>query len=104
MSRRPPAQPLACEIHAPDATLAAGLERTVAFCLTQSAFRPDLVTREIAETPATVTLHLSPEQASPDHPVWCLVCHLACLCPQARVGVLVQAADSFQPTAARLAG
>lgn len=103
MSRSRSNPTIACEIHAPDATLAAGLERTVTFCLEQSPFRADLVTREIAETDATVTLHLSPEQASPDHPVWCLVCRLACLCPQARVGVLVQAADSFQP-AACLAG
>jgi len=83
-----------CEIHAPD-RLATDLAWTVHFFAGQTGQSLTAVASEDRVSEPAVTLHLQPGQNSPAHPVWCLVCRLACLCPQARVGILVHAADSF---------
>jgi len=84
-----------CEIRAA-APLADDLGRIVGFCGAQAGFPLEVVTRPAGPGPAAITLHLTPAEAAPDHRVWCLVCRLACLCPQARVGALVHAAASFR--------
>jgi len=42
-----------------------------------------------------ITLHLPTVLAAEQHQVWCLACRLACLCPQARVSVLILGQDAF---------
>lgn len=88
--------PFLCEIHAP-ASAALNLERAVAFCAEKSGHALNIVTREPANPrePATITLHLPPATAGSDQPIFCFICRLACLCPQARVGVFVPAQDLF---------
>jgi len=87
--------PLRCEIHATP-PLASNLQQTVAFCAGQTGYMLDIVTREPANAhEATVTLHLPPESATSDLPLSCFICRLACLCPQARVGIFVPAHDLF---------
>lgn len=87
---------MVCTIEAPG-SLAADLEWSVNFCAGQTGFPLLALARLCDAGDPVITLHLSPGQAAPDHPAWCLVCRLACLCPQARVGVLVHAAGLFTP-------
>lgn len=97
--------PLLCEIQAPAAE-ALNLERTVSFCAEQSGHTLNIVTREPTnprET-ATVTLHLPPAAAAADQPIFCFICRLACLCPQARVGVFVPAQELFAAEPVRRTG
>lgn len=100
-----PADPIFCEIIS-DHAQADNLARVVSFCAKQTGFTLDIVARGIPDSVPVVTLHLNARQAAPDQPVWCLVCRLACLCPQARVGTLIRAADRFagpRPTHERCA-
>ncbi len=87
---------LLCEIHAP-ASAALNLERAVAFCAEKSGHVLNIVTREPANPreAATITLHLPPATAGGEQPIFCFICRLACLCPQARVGIFVPAQDLF---------
>lgn len=88
--------PLVCEIRATP-EVAQNLERVVAFCAEQSgrALTIELRAPEVREV--TVTLHVAPEHAAGDTPLFCFICRLACLCPEARVGVFVPAQDLFAP-------
>jgi len=54
----------------------------------------------------TILLHLPVEFAGAQHPVWCLVCRLACYFPSARVSVLVHGESAFssQPSREALSG
>ena len=90
------ASAILCEIHAPD-RLATDLEWTVNYFAGQTGLPLTAIASRAQAKEPVVTLHLQPEQNFPSHPVWCLVCRLACLCPQARVGILVHAAGAVGP-------
>jgi hypothetical protein len=87
--------PLLCEIRTSSAALAADLERVVAFCASKAGLEIAIVTRPPDESTATIVLQIPAHLAAVNDAVWCFVCRLACLCPQARVGALVPAADAF---------
>lgn len=86
--------PILCVIHAEEHQ-SADLASVVTFCSSQTGFAIEVVTHASSDPKPVVTLHLAPERASADNPVWCLVCRLACLCPQARVGALIYAHGAF---------
>ncbi|MBA3848848.1 MAG: hypothetical protein C0502_02485 [Opitutus sp.] len=93
-----------CEIRAATGALAAELEHVVTYCAAQAGIHATVLQLPSGGTgTAQITLRLPPEAAGPGERVWCLVCRLACLCPQARVGVLVQAAPAFAPPPTRIA-
>lgn len=83
-----------CEIHAPNSALP-DLAAIVRFCAKELGYTLDLLTNEVRAAEATITLHLSAEEAAAQHPVWCLACRLACFCPNARVSVLIRAGTEF---------
>lgn len=75
---------------------AADLAHIVSFCADQAGLVLALVTTAARPNEApTITLHLGPDDAGPGHPTLCFACHLACLCPQARIGTLVHAPHEF---------
>lgn len=91
----PPPRPTLCEICCVSGD-AADLARIVTFCAEQTGLALALVTTAAQPNEApTITLHLGPDDAGPGHPTLCLACHLACLCPQARIGTLVHASHEF---------
>lgn len=93
-----------CEICAATGALAAELEHVVAYCAAQTGIHATVLRLPPSGTgTAQITLRLPPEAAGPGEPVWCLVCRLACLCPQARVGVFVQASTAIAPSLPRIA-
>lgn len=44
-----------------------------------------------------LVLRLPVELAASQHPVWCLVCRLACFCPAARLSMLILGEEAFAP-------
>lgn len=90
---------IVCEIHSA-ADQSADLEYIVLFCARQAGLRLAVIAGETPSATPVVTLQLNSEQAAADRSVWCLVCRLACFCPQARVGAVVQAPSAFVPTRA----
>lgn len=88
--------PIPCEIRAPG-KVAADLTHIAEFCAGEIGLAIEVVTRDERVSEPLVTLHATPEQAVSQHPIWCLVCRLACFCPQARVSVLVRAESAFRP-------
>jgi hypothetical protein len=93
-----------CEIRAPGQA-AADLAHIAEFCAKEIGLALEVTARDERVAEPLVTLHSTAEQAASQHPIWCLVCRLACFCPQARVGVLVHAQDRFvQPAASRARG
>lgn len=96
--------PLLCEIRASSGALATDLERTIAFCAEKTGFAIAIVVRAHDARTSTVTLQIPARFATADDSVWCFVCRLACLCPQARIGALVPAVGAFASHPAELAG
>ncbi len=93
--------PISCKIRASGQTVI-DLAYIVELCAGEIGLSLEIVARDQRIAEPFVTLHASAEQAASQHPLWCLVCRLACFCPQTRVGVLVYAQDKFaQPAVPR---
>ena len=88
---------IVCDIYARTAEPISVLEQIAQTCA-RDIGQP-LVIKSSHSTAAgaepVVTLHLPAELATSQHQVWCLVCRLACFCPNARISVLVSATAAF---------
>jgi len=82
-----------CEIRAPENHTDLMI-KTITACAQESEASIHYNTTESSEE-NSILLHLPVDLAGSQHPVWCLVCRLACYFPSARVSVLVHGESSF---------
>lgn len=87
-----------CEVVAPNREHANWLAEAIVLCVAKMGnprIKLKIQAQEVGA--ASVTLHLDLTAANPRSPYWCLVCRLSCACRDARVGVVVEAAEAFAP-------
>lgn len=86
-----------CEIVTSTSAAAASLAEIAAKCAhtTGHVLVPVKLEAQRPVKQPLLTLLLPLELAGAQNEVWCLACRLACFCPDARISVLVQAAEAF---------
>lgn len=96
--------PLLCEIHAPSLRQEDALRQIVETCARDAALQVVTDTHRIPRNrrgsiSTHITLQMTADIAACQHEAWCMVCRLACFCPQARVSVLVLGGNAFGASA-----